>query len=651
MAANREDGRDGAEQRHAGSDAAGAPGRTPTSVIGARLLAGELARSGIAGVCIAPGSRSTPLALAFAEQAGTRVFSHLDERCAGFFALGLAKAAHAPVVLVCTSGTAAANFLPAVIEAAQSAVPLIVLSADRPPELRDCGANQTIDQTRLFGTYARFFADAGLPIDDAAGHLHLRRLACRAHAESTGATPGPVHLNCPYREPLSAPPASGAASVPPAGGSVEAEAGAGAPLTQAPRPIMLPPDESLSEVAERLFEARCPLLLAGPMPPDGGRTATAVHRLARRLDAPLLAEPAANLAAPSGQSGTLLVEAGEALARGGLRGAGEPDLILRLGATPTSKAWGQALAEWRAVPQVALVAPGSWPDPAGSAGTMLRADTAATLDALAAAVETRAAAAVDMRALAGGANAANEPRATSGAGGPGTAGASEAARGGWGEQWREAGARVRAALDAAPATEPLFEGTVVRALARTMPRGSRLFVGNSLAVRALDLFWPRTTDAVEIHVSRGASGIDGLVSTTFGIAAAGGGPTVGLLGDVSLLHDIGGLLAARRTKAVATLVVLDNDGGGIFDHLPVAAEQHPRFEDLFTTPHGLDLAALAAAFGIEVKTAGAEDLDAVLAAAVRAPHTTLVRVPIDRAASHAAHRNVAALAAGASGWN
>ena len=593
-----------------------AAGGVPLSLLGARLVADELALRGIAGVCIAPGSRSTPLALAFAEQEGTPVFSHLDERCAGFFALGLAKAARKPAVLVCTSGTAAANFYPAIIEAAQSAVPLIVLSADRPPELRDCGANQTIDQARLYGPYAKFFADVGLPIDDAPGHLHLRRIACRAHAEANGVTAGPVQLNCPYREPLSAPPDRNQ-ELPADLGQVEC-----LPLTAAPTPVVAPPAEAIDALARRLACAHRPLLLAGPMAPDAGRSADAAQQLAVRLGAPLLAEPSANLGVAAGAGAEFLVDASDALARGGLGSAQAPDLVVRLGATLTSKAWGQALASWRAVPQAVLALPGSWPDASATADTMLHGEIAATLDALCGSLDRLA---EDQDACA--------------------------SRRAWTGQWLEAGARVRDALDGVVRDSAPFEGGVIHALSRVMPHGSRLFVGNSLAVRALDLFWPKLDREVAIHVSRGASGIDGLVSTTFGIAAAGDAPTVGLIGDVSLLHDVGGLLAARRTRARATLVVLDNDGGGIFDHLPVAGQGHSSFEELFTTPHGLDLSGVARAFGVAAITVGVGDLEKAVADSLQVPHTTLIRVPIDRAASHAVHRSVVAVAGGASGWS
>lgn len=599
------------------------------SLEGARLLVRELVHAGIGAVCISPGSRSTPLALAFAEyeQEGVQIYSHLDERSSAFFALGLARATGLPVALVCTSGTAAAHYFPAIIEASQSGIPLVVLSADRPPELRDCGANQTIDQNRLFGGYVRFFADTGLPIADAAGGLHLRRLACRAVAEACGPAPGPVHLNCPFREPLSP---GAAAAEPPAPESAMLATAERARLSFVPQTQVVLPAAELAPLVARLKRAERPLLIAGPMPPDGGIRGGAIARLAAALGAPLLAEPTANLRGAG--IAEFSVDAYDAILRAGDPEPGRtsaevsadnsaamsglaPDLIVRLGASPTSKALGGLLARWRTIPQIVICAPGKWPDPAASAAVVVRAEIAPVVDALAGAL-----------------------------GGP-------PARPAWRAAWVEAGRRTRVALDRHLDVAPVFEGTVVRAISRSLPPDGVLFVGNSLAVRALDLFWPDSRSDTEIHVNRGASGIDGLVSTTLGIAAGHDGPTLGLLGDVSFLHDIGGLLAVRRAGARAIFVILDNDGGGIFDHLPVATEGHACFDPLFTTPHGLDLAALAAAYGVSARTLVIEELPAALKSAFARQGTTVLVVKIDRKASLEAHRLAIMAAAGAEPWN
>jgi len=571
---------------------------------GPTVLVDELARSGIRHAVVAPGSRSAPLALALGVHPALRVWSQIDERVAGFFALGLAKADRRAVAIACTSGSAAANLFPAVVEAFHAGVPLVVLTADRPPELRDCGAPQTIDQVRLFGTHARWFADVGPLGADAASLRHARTVACRAVAAAHGPPAGPVHLNLPLREPLvpSAPPGA----LPPAVHALAPTAAAGRggmAWSRIARPQLRPDERALVAVADLLRSARRPLIVAGPLDDEDPRLPDAVASLAAALGAPVLAEPASNLRRPV--LGEWLADAHDAVLRArAFLDRSPPDAVVRIGALPTSKALAEWLATQERIVQVLLDASGTWPDPAGVIGCVLRGDLATTCQALAATL--------------------GPPRTDSA----------------WRQRWLAAGKRARAALDAALAAAPPFEAHAVLALARTLPPVARLYVGSSLAIRALDAFWPPDAPPVRVLANRGANGIDGFVSSVLGAAAAGPETiTAGLCGDLTFLHDFGGVLSVSRHGGHAVFLVLDNGGGGIFDHLPVAATGG-RYEELFVTPPAVDLGRLVTACGLAYFPVDTPDaLPAALRRALHAEHATVVALRIDRVASLAAHRS------------
>src|SRR5579884_888004 len=559
----------------------------------------ELVRAGIRDACLMPGSRSTPLALALARHPGLRTWSHVDERSGGYFALGLAKATRCPVVVACTSGTAAANLFPAVVEAFYGHVPLVVLTADRPPELRDCAAGQTIDQLRLFGTHVRWFVE--LDAAEAPGAIfHARTLACRAAAAAAGPPPGPVHVNCPFREPL------------PTAFVTGCPAPDGAPRTRVGAHALAPAPAALAQAAAALAGARRPLVVCGPLDDPDPALPEAVAALAAALGAPVIAEPTSNLRRPP--LAAHLVDAHDALARtAAFAETHAPDAIVRLGAPPTSKALGARLGTWPARVHLVLDGTGTWPEPTGAATHLLHGPPAATAAALAAAL--------------------GPPRPDDG----------------WGARWRRAGSAARRALAAAVAQERApFEAHAVRALAAVLPAQATLYVGNSLAVRALDAFWPANAPAVRVLANRGASGIDGFVSSVLG-AAAGTGPVVGLGGDLAFYHDMSVLLAARGYGLRLVLVVLDNDGGGIFHFLPTA-ECDPRWEELFVTPHGLDFQPAAEMYGAAfVRVREPAALAPALIDALAAAGTTVVALDIARTASVAAHARARAAAQAALG--
>jgi 2-succinyl-5-enolpyruvyl-6-hydroxy-3-cyclohexene-1-carboxylate synthase len=585
----------------------------------ALTLVDELARAGVTDACLAPGSRSAPLALALAERPGIRVHVHLDERSAAFFALGVAKRSGRPAVVVCTSGTAAANFHPAVLEADHGRTPLLVLTADRPPELRGTGANQAGDQLKLYGTAVRWFCEVGLPADDPAAGRYWRSLASRAWAEATGPLPGPVHLNLAFAEPL-VPLDPSAAAVPERTGRAAAGGGwvrlggepapgraGGAPWTAAPAGVRAAAPEDVDALAAAVRANPRGLLVAGW---GAGLHPAAVDGFAAAGGWPVLADPLSGA-----RRGPAAVSAYDGLLRAGrFAAAHRPDLVVRVGGPPTSK----ALTGWldESVPQVLVDPAGGWLDPGRGAALRRVADPWA----LGAAVAGRLA-----------------------AGRPAPAGS-------WLGAWLEADRLAREAIDGLldEWAEP-FEGRVARDLVAWMPDGATLVVGSSMPVRDVDAFAaPR--EGLRFVANRGLSGIDGFVATTLGVAAAGDEPVVGLCGDLTLLHDASSLLGAAGRPRGAVLVVCDNDGGGIFSFLPQAGLPAELFEPLFGTPHGLDLTALAAAARLPARVVEkASDLVPALDTALAGGGTRLVVVRGDRAANLARHRAVSEAVADAVG--
>ncbi len=554
----------------------------------------ELAAGGVRDACLAPGSRSAPLAMALARDPRIRLLVHIDERSAAFLALGLARGRGDPVVVLGTSGTAAAEFHPAVLEAFHGGVPLVVCTADRPPELHDVGAPQTIDQHQLFGPATRWHADPGPPTALPGAERSWRRLAARALAIAAGPPAGPVHLNLAFREPLTPAP-------PPDVPHGDRPTAPGRPVI-AVRPGRRAPDRRLvADLAGRLGAARRPLLVAGGLAQPPGRLTRAARRLAAACDIVVGAEPTSGLRR-RGQLG--LVTTYDAVLRDRSVAAElRPDLVVRVGAPPTSR----VLREWLAAadcPTILLDPDDGWHDPELAVTELVRAEPAAVV-----------------AAVAGALPAGTSGRAVD-----------------WRLRWAAVESAARAAADAQLAHEPLFEPHVVRALVGALPGRATVVVGQSLAIRAVDGFLPAVRPAQRFLANRGASGIDGVVSTACGVAAGGSqGPTVLLIGDLSLFHDLNGLWAIRRHGLRLFVVCLDNDGGGIFSLLP--PHDHPDvFESCFGTPLGLDWQRAAALHGLgysAVETAA--DLGPALRRGLRAEGAGLLAVRVDREASRRAH--------------
>ena len=558
-------------------------------------LAGQLHRLGLRDACISPGSRSTPIALALARHGGIRVHVHLDERSSAFFALGVARTSDRPVALACTSGTAVANWLPAVVEASMSGIPLLLLSADRPPALRGAGANQTIDQVGIFGGYVRWSLDAPLPAPSPDAGRTWRALAAEAVERALGPQPGPVHLNLPFTEPL----VSSGATVD-LGPELPARDGEDTPPAASPGA----PDPALvDELAGLVRATERGLMLTGGLRSPGEPGATsAIARLAEAAAWPLIAEPTsgARIGPAALAMGALLLGAP------GFATGHVPDLVIQFGSTPTSRAALAAAARARRL--VVVTAPGTEADPGHAAWMTVRCDPAA----LAAALVERLV-----------------PR-------PETA---------WRRAWSEAdrlAANAVAAWMEELGDEP-FEGRVARDLAACLPEGATLFAGSSMPIRDLDGFMlPRT--GLRVVGNRGASGIDGSVSTALGLAAGAAAQdprTFALIGDLAFLHDAGALFWAAGRGHDLVIVVINNQGGGIFDLLDQS--RLPEHEALFSTPHGIDLAALTAAAGAGHRlVTRSRDLAPAVTAAGAAGGLQVVEVRTERRRNAELHRAVTA---------
>ncbi len=687
-----------------------------------RALVDELARCGLRDACTSPGSRCTPLVLSLARDERVRCYSHIDERCAGFFAVGLAKASGLPVAVTCTSGTALAELLPAAVEAREAGVPLLILSADRPPELRESGAGQTIDQIKLLGGAAKWFFEVGTHElagendaqigQAAAARLRwMRTLACRAYWRAREGRPGVVHLNFALREPL----VPGVAELP----GDDTGRPDGAPyVRRAPAPPAAAP-QTLDELRALLAHARRGVVVAGRHERDAGMGAGSAEEAgaatpqggAQPPGDPSLAEAAAAFCAAAGwplladplsgaRRGEAAVAHYDALLRDpAFAAAHRPDVVLRVGDLPTSKPLREWLAGLGDTPQVQLDSEGSWQDPAAVLSHSLALAPAPALAALARETVNDA----QPRAMAAGApphTTANDPPPHSA-----TAGALPAlspADPDWLAAWRGADERAAEAVLGVLAESGLSEPAVAAELGVLLPAQATLFVASSMPVRDVETFWPVRPDPPRVLCNRGANGIDGTVSSAFGVAAAargavaaargavaeasgadgghhagvqaggasaGGaqagtppaGPVVLLIGDVALAHDIGGLLTARRLELPLTIVLLDNAGGGIFDFLPVAGDPLAHAgepgvngtdagadrEDIYTrhiaTPTGLDFERAAALYGLHhERAADVPSFRAALERALgaRSARATIVEVQGERAENVALHRRV-----------
>ena len=499
-----------------------------------RLLMVSLADAGVTEVVLSPGSRSTPFMVAAEREPRLRCHDSIDERAAAFFALGLARVTGRPAALLCTSGTAAAHYYPAVIEASLADVPLVVVTADRPLELQDCGAAQTIDQVKLYGDYVRRFYELGTPDAAPSALAGVRRLVAQAVHFACAPVGGPVHLNARARKPLE----------PVEAGTDEERALAAhvdrllqQPLVVAHAPASHPDLDAVALVAERCRATDRGLIVAGPGPLANAGESSAVAELSRRTGFPVLAEATSQLRLAARHDIARCDGFDAALRSARFRRSARPDIVVQVGGTPVSTGWERYAAEHQGVTRV-VVSPQAWHDPDGTATDLLLGDLGRSLDALVAALDA------------------------------------DTAPTEWSGLWVEVDRMVWAAVDAelASGDDELSEGGAVRTVVERVPAGSLLMVGNSLPIREVDTFCPSGTADVGVLSQRGANGIDGLVAGAAGSAAgaADDRPVTLLLGDISLLHDLGGLALGRGLDVPLVVVVLQNYGGRIFEQLPLA---------------------------------------------------------------------------------
>lgn len=542
-------------------------------------LVDALFANGVRHAAVSPGSRNTPLLLAFGSHRGFEISVHHDERSGAFFALGMSKATGQPTVLCCTSGTAATEYLPAVTEARMSHTPLLVVTADRPPELQDRGAPQTINQTNLYGAAAKWFYDTGVPdVDAVADAPHLAR---QAVATSLEAPAGPVHINVPLRDPL-----------------VPAEV-ATTPTTQVAEPTLptvarlIADDDVVARTASLIDGKRIVYVAGKSQSPDSG---AAILDLAAQTSGIVFADPQ-SMARFGGSSRPSLISLGDLLIDSGAE-LPAPEAVVHFGAIHTSKPLNQWIARLK-VP-VVHIHDGQWQDPLGIATEVIVADPATTATRLAKVTSSG-----DSLYL---------------------------------ESWRQADDAAIAALNAIPeGTEP----DVARTIVESLPADTTLVAGSSMPIRLVDSYGARRDKALRVIANRGANGIDGTIATALGVAASGANVTA-FVGDLTALVDAGALAEVASSQAPLTIVVLNNDGGGIFDFLPQADAGRVSpdlYRRLIRAPHGFSLVPVAAAYGIEAFTA--EDVTALGAAlADGSAKSRLIEVAVPPGAGPAARRAV-----------
>jgi 2-succinyl-5-enolpyruvyl-6-hydroxy-3-cyclohexene-1-carboxylate synthase len=552
------------------------------------LLVATLADAGVRTCVVSPGSRSTPLVTALAAEPRIEAPTIIDERAAAFYALGIARATNQPVALVCTSGSAAAHYLPALVEASMSSIPLIAITADRPPELQQCGASQTINQIDLYGSFVREAFDLGPPTGTPLAMRALRRKIIQAVTRARGPYPGPIHIEVPLRKPLE-----------PAKPSTEDErslARAVADLRASPITIAAPrlvaDDAALAELAAAIAAEPRGVIVAGALPAHFSRDAALAF--AARTGYPLLAESGSQLRFAPRPGVTAIDHFDLLLAAPAI--APSPRLVIQIGAEPVATAWSTAFSGATRY----VLADHDWHDADSTARAVIIGDVAASLAKLG----------LDL-----------EPRTEFAA------------------AWKDAEARASGAMHRALASHPRSEGSVLRAVVEAAPREMLVQIGNSLPIRVIDQVCVGGVDRT-VLTQRGAAGIDGLIASAAGATRAHK-PVLLILGDVSFAHDVGGLLAAREAIAPLVIVVVDNGGGRIFDGLPVArTNPGAAFERHFTTAPHLDIAAVAHVLGARAVTAATP---AAAAAAIPAALTergvTVIHAPVTPTGAHDVRRD------------
>jgi len=568
----------------------------------ADLMIEELIRQGIDYFCISPGSRSTPLTAAIASRKESRrlagdVVVHFDERGAAFHALGYARATGKPAVLVCTSGTAAANYYPAIIEASQDNLPLIALTADRPPELRHTGANQTIDQLNLYGKYVRWSYDLPCPDEKIDPH-ELLTMIDRAVSRTRLAPFGPVQLNCPFREPLA--PLNDGSDLSACVNQLENWYNSGKPLDEdSPTPVTLP-DDQISAIAKMVANARCGLILAGRL--DNETQRTAVRSLGKKLGWPLLADITSGLRFDS--SDHIIHHYDLLLTSEVFEKKVRPSAILHFGGRFVSKRLLEFIERAAPANYILVNESPDCLDPARRVTDKIVCGIVAFCESLRARVSYSTANSCFSRWQAG-----------------------------------NGVARKIISSECESASE-ITEAAVARHISRRLADNTGLFLASSMPVRDLDIFGDVSDNAVAVAANRGASGIDGTIASATGFAAGLDRPVTLLIGDLAFLHDLNSLALLHKISPPVAVVVLNNDGGGIFQHLPVAGLPDV-FEKYFITPHGLTFAHAAEMFDLPYcRVNDMESLEEAYELSQQSANSSIIEISLDRGRSLSFYRSV-----------
>ena len=532
--------------------------------------------------------------MSLAQHPRVKTWTHLDERSAAYFAIGIARCLKEPVAMVTTSGTAAANVFPAVVEAHYSHTPFLILTADRPPELLDWGANQTIDQTRMYSGHAKWFVNLSTPKVTPDLLRYVRAMASRALSTALETPAGPVHVNFPFREPLV--PEQVPSDFPEQVSSHAQDAWEGRrdgkPYTHLLTGCRVLSNEQVAKVAADLQDRRRGIIVCGPQ--DDLEFPFQVSRLANHLGFPILADPLSQVRCGGHERMNVIDYYDIFLRSEKLIGSLEPELILRFGATPTSSALLKYIERHQHAHQI-IIQETDWSDPSHLATDVIHAVPTQFAKEMTAAIESTA---PDRQ---------------------------------WLERWLTLAARTRSAVhEQMLGIDQMFEGKIFTELAALIPSKGTLFAGNSMPVRYLDTFFPSSSQEIRFMANRGASGIDGVVSTTLGASSVSEHPTILVVGDISFYHDMNGLLAAKRHHLNALIIVANNDGGGIFSFLP-QQQYKATFENYFATPHGLKFDSAASFYGLAYSNVTSwDEFRAVVAKNIGAPQTTIVEVPGDR---------------------
>lgn len=548
----------------------------------------ELALNSVKHAVISPGSRSTPLALLLAEHPNIEVHINIDERSASFFALGLAKALREPVILVCTSGTAAANYYPAVIEAFYARVPLVVLTADRPHELRHVGAPQAIDQIDLYGKHVKWSVEMALPENSLEMKSHVRMIGSRAVATAKECPAGPIHLNFPLREPLV-----------PNWDRVKEYRKEEKKVSVKSGSLRLSEMENKA-LADMFQTTERGMIIVGELQNEAA--IEDIVSLSRQLGYPILADPLSHLRSGSHKQEFIVDTYDTFLRDSAVKEVLIPDVVLRFGAMPVSKPLLLFLKKNDQAKHLVIDGGIGWREPANIATNMIYCNEQYFCQDLIAQINER-----------------NHQE--------------------WLNTWLQLNQTTKAALQSIHNVEELNEGKVFALLPELMPENSTIFASNSMPIRDLDTFFFNNEKNIHTFANRGANGIDGVVSTALGVSAVLEN-TVLVIGDLSFYHDMNGLLAAKLQKQNLTIVLINNDGGGIFSFLPQASEKE-YFELLFGTPHGLDFSHAAALYGANYdKVENWDEFKHAFAKSFSMPGLKIIEVQTNRDENLIKHREL-----------